>query len=72
MQRQYENLAGRAQDLVGNVAESATAASEKTALVLRTRIMEAPESSYESVFEPTAELVEAVESDVKAASDTAS
>ncbi len=34
--------------------------------------MEAPESSYESVFEPTAELVEAVESDVKAASDTAS
>jgi phasin family protein len=71
-QRQYEDFGGRVQDLLGSIAESASAASEKTALALRSRIMEAPESSYEAAFKATEETREAVESDVKAASDTAS
>jgi phasin family protein len=71
-QRQDANFGGRVQDLLGSVAESASAASEKTALALRSRIMEAPESSYEAAIKATEETGEAVESDVKAASDTAS
>jgi phasin family protein len=71
-QRQYENFGGRVPDLLGSVAESASAASEKTALALGSRIIEAPESSCEAGFKATGEAGEAVESDVKAASDTAS
>ena len=71
-QRQYENFGGRVQDLLGSVAESASAASGKTALALGSRIMEAPESSCEVAFKATEETEGAVESDVKAASDTAS
>lgn len=71
-QRQYENFGGRVQDLLGSVAESASAASDKTALALGSPSMEAPESSYETAFKATEETGEAVESDVKAASDTAS
>jgi phasin family protein len=71
-QRQYENFGGRVQDILGSVADSASAASEKTALALRSRIMEAPESSYEAAFKATEETGETVESDLKETSETAS
>jgi phasin family protein len=71
-QQQYENFGGRVQDLLGSIADSASAASEKTASALSSRIMEASESSSEAAFEATEQTREAVESDVKAASDTAS
>lgn len=71
-QRQYKNFGGRVQDLPGSVAESASAASGKTALALGSTSMEAPESSCEAAFKATGETGEAVESDANAASGTAS